>query len=131
MKRVAGLFCAGLALFGNRAYAGAETALQMKSYCEPIYNNSGVNSEGRLTNFPNTQEAWQCWGAFAAIQSLVVVVDSETHQELLRSCPAPDVTRLQMISIFVRYANNNPQLLNLPFAVVVMSSLSASFPCSK
>ena len=46
-------------------------------------------------------------------------------------CPSPGVDMKQQIAVFVKWAENNPEKWNRPFAYGIYTSWSEAWPCSK
>ena len=105
----------------------AETALEMRDSCKGIVDGPAV-LDGQVL-LPTTFEAGTCWGAFSAIQGFgTLAIEGETTG-LLRLCMPPEVTRKQLVEVFYRHANSNPQVLHEQWHYVAWLSIKEAFPC--
>jgi len=107
------------------AQEGQETAREMQSWCQPIAT-APIGSGGKVY-VPDAAQF--CWGAFAAIQQLGVMIIRKPPP-ILNFCAPPDASRVQMVRIFLRYAEKHPAELHLDFASVALHALVESFPCT-
>ena len=71
----------------------------------------------------------KCWGAFGAVQDLIVISDPNTNRPLLQVCAPPNSTRLQLVMIFQKYAERHPERAHEPFGIIVLEALGEAFPC--
>ena len=106
--------------------AKAETAGEMQSRCTGVAK--AVNGSDRSIEFLADPNSYQCWGAFTAVQELVIITDP-ADGPLLEVCVPSDSTRLEMIKIFQKYAEDHPQDGHLTFGYVVLKALWKAFPC--
>ncbi len=103
----------------------AQSAQQMLSACRPIALGE-VTSEG--VKFPRTFETGQCWGMFAMLQADVVKID-DRNRRILGACAPAESTRSQLIQIFVKYAESNPERLHEDGTSIALESLQRAFVC--
>ena len=116
------LFCV-IAFLSSSAFA--DSAQELLSTCRPI---AKADVTGDYVKFPQNFETGKCWGTFSVIQSVIVHVD-DARRPIYLVC-APSSSRLsQLITIFVAYAEKNPQRLHEESFVIALDSLRASFPC--
>jgi hypothetical protein len=115
------------ALLWDSLPAGAIGPTQeMVSACRSIVR---AEIKGDHIVLPTTFETGTCWGAFAAIQRAIRYADQEGT--FFAVC-APANSRLtQLITIFVTYAEKNPQRLHEEFFDVGIDSLREAFPCEQ
>lgn len=106
----------------------AETALELVSACRPI-TNAEIPEPGKVV-LPRTFSAGTCWGAFAFAQE-GTTYRSQDGMSWFGACPPDDSTRVQLISIFVAYAEKNPRRLHEGAISVVRAALTEAFPCRK
>ena len=115
--------------FGFTLRATAETAEQMLSACRPIAKAEIRDNDVRL---PETFGAGQCWGAFATLPRFVRMVDPSGRPVFGICRPSEGKSsRTQWITIFVKYADDHPEVLGRDFADVVLASLQHAFPCKQ
>ena len=107
--------------------ANAETAAEVGGWCLP-YDEVYAGAEGRFTN-PGGHEADLCWGAFAAVQELLRLVEPVHMRPFLPVCAPETSTRLQLIHIYRRYIAEHPERENSDFQLVLMDALQKAFPC--
>ena len=77
---------------------------------------------------PDSAGAWECWGAFIAIQQIMVYTDVQ-RRPLLSICAAPETTRIELIRVYSRYAEQHPEASHQRFAAVALLALTAAYPC--
>ncbi len=92
-----------------------------------------INGNLLLSNCENNEEGYLfCTGYISA------VTDSETalrlgwhiNSNLQTFClPENKITVGQLVKVFKKYANNNPQDLHLPAAFLVIQSFTQAWPC--
>ena len=104
-----------------------ETTLEMQSWCKPFATIS-VGNGGAFT-MPRDYYSYICWGAFASIQELSKIVNDNGKPMMIGICARQSSTRIQYIQIFLRYAQEHPELADADFAWVAGKALSEAFPC--
>jgi len=128
MKTVIRFFL-GILLFSCSSSAFADTAQEMLSACKPIARANISGGKGKVTG-PDTFNAGKCWGAFTVIQNAIERVD-DSMLLIYNICPPADSTRTKLISMFVDYAEKNPQRLQEDFFDVFVDALRKAFPCKR
>ncbi len=104
----------------------ADSAQEMLSACRPIARaNTG---DKRRVTIPDTFKAGKCWGAFTVIQNGIERVDDRMLL-IYNICAPAEITRIQLIAMFVDYAEKNPQRLQEDFFDVFIDALRKAFPC--
>jgi hypothetical protein len=126
MKTVIGFFWAILFVFCSTS-AFAETAQEMLLACRPIARANLPGGKGNVTG-PDTFSAGKCWGAFTVIQNGIERVDDRMLL-VYNICPPAGSNRTQLITMFVDYAEKNPQRLQEEFFDVFLDALRKAFPC--
>src|SRR5262245_46149498 len=81
--------------------AAVENAHELAGYCQSL--ERGAKGAGRHIYIPRTREALTCWGYMQAMQDLSVLADEEGHR-IMGACPPEQMTTLQLVQSFVRYA---------------------------
>jgi hypothetical protein len=104
--------------------ARAQTALEVESWCRD-FATIEIRVDGKI-NVPMTAE--RCWGAFTATQQLSVLGD-DTGRPMLKVCPPPAATRVQLVKVFLSYSGRHPELAHLSFGLVVWRAMDEAFPC--
>jgi hypothetical protein len=104
--------------------AFAESTQVMLSACRAI--TKAEMSEGTI-KLPQDFRTGMCWGAFAVLQEIIRHMDEPDHHTIYGVCPPANSKRSQLISIFVKYAENNPQRLHEDFFPVAIDSLREAF----
>lgn len=99
----------------------AETTEEMVSSCEAI-SAAGVISGGQVS-LPQDFNSGVCWGAFASIQTAVIMVDSNTLKPFFGLCVPAGSTRTQLIQIFLVYAQAHPEEYQKDYFPVALTSL--------
>ena len=126
MKTVIRFFL-GILFISCSSSAFAETAQEILSACRPIARANLSGGKGKVTG-PDTFTAGKCWGAFTVIQNAIERVDDRMLL-IYNICPPAESTRTQLISMFVDYAEKNPQRLQEDFFDVFTDALRKAFPC--
>jgi Ssp1 endopeptidase immunity protein Rap1a len=72
-----------------------------------------------------------CWGRFAAVQDFLSAIDEKDQRPLLGVCIPNDVSRIQLIKVYVRYVDEHPEKGHLFFFPVLMESMAKAFTCAK
>jgi len=106
----------------------AESTAQMLSACR-LVAQAPVKEKEDSFFMPPGEDAAKCWGFFMGLQSAIVLIPSKGAQPYLSVCAPPQSTRLQFVTIFVRYADENPQRLHEDVFLVALDALRAAFPC--
>ena len=78
-----------------------------------------------------TFAAGSCWGRFAVVQDFLNVIDEKDQRPLLGVCIPNDVSRIQLIKVYVRYVDEHPEKGHLFFFPVLMESMAKAFTCAK
>ena len=107
--------------------AQAVTGQQLLQQCQALERGAVVS--GETVRLPKGHDAAACWFYMAAVQDFAATVEREGGPSLLGSCVGPDVTRLQLIHAFTRYARAHPEDLDLRATALLIPALSAKFPC--
>ena len=107
--------------------ARAVTGQQLLDQCSAL--ERGAVTSGETVRLPQGQDAASCWVYMAAIQDLSATVEKEGGPSLIGSCVPPDVTRLQIVRTFTRYARARRDELSLRATALVIPALIGAFPC--
>ena len=127
MKMIILLILITSLLFDTPSFA--QSTQEMLSACKSLMTN--IKTNGNDVIFSNTFAEGKCWGAFSVVHSIINVVIIGETEPMFRVC-APDESKLtELISVFVKYADDNPQRLHEDFFMVAMNSLRITFPCKK
>jgi hypothetical protein len=106
--------------------AAVENAHELAGDCQSL--ERGVKGAGRHIYIPRTRDALICWGYIQAMQDLSVLVDENGHR-IMGACPPEQMTTLQLIRLFVRYASTHRSELPGNAVVAVLRALQKSYPC--
>jgi hypothetical protein len=121
------LLYAAVLVFIVAPLSKAETVEEMLSACRPTAD--ARVAEGKVY-IPDTRETGLCWGAFGAIQGLIVWV-SGNGTPILGVCAPANSKRTQLIAVFVLYAKNHPERYSEDFTRVAIPALREGFPCRR
>ena len=110
MKKTLALISLSLLLVLWSSSALGQSAHELLSECRPI---AKANVSGDYVKFPKNYETGHCWGTFAVIQEIIVHVDESLP--IYRVCAPESSSRSQLITVFVDYAEKNPQRLHEDF----------------
>ena len=74
------------------------------------------------------QEALTCWGYMQGMQDLSVLAD-ENGRRIMGACPPEQMTTLQLIRLFIRYASTHRNEIPGNAVVAVFRALGEAYPC--
>lgn len=117
--------CSAFLLFVAAPLSKAETTEEMLSACRPIAE-AKVSEDKAF--FSVNSETQLCWGAFGAIQGLIVWVSGD-NTPILSVCAPKNSKRTELIAVFVLYAKNHPERYSEDFTHVAIGVLREAFPC--
>jgi len=106
--------------------AAVEDAHELAGDCQSL--ERGAKGAGRHIYIPRTREALTCWGYMQGMQDLSVLVDENGHR-IMGACPPEQMTTLQLIRLFVRYASTHRSELPGNAVVAVFRALREAYPC--
>lgn len=100
--------------------ANAETGYDLFMRCQRGDNSADVDQNG---------EANRCVAYLSGIWDGMVSIENKEGIDIL--CPSHGVQRGQLTLIFMEWARQHPQSLNVTAADAALSSFSAAFPCRR
>jgi len=124
--RISALCLALGLLLASSAVAGAQSAGEMLHACE--FLQRGMHVEKDKIYYPASGEASKCWGFVIAVAQYAMIAD-QNGKTLLGACPGADMTPVEVIRIFVDYANAHPEKQELPAAAAAYNAMADAFPC--
>lgn len=107
-----------------------ENANQLLSSCELFLGSVRMQGNGFAIQ-TNDTNAHQCWGYIQAVQELSALVDDGARVPLTGACPPAETTGLQLVRVFVSFAQQHPEHLHERAAVMAIQSFKTAFPCSR
>jgi hypothetical protein len=87
-----------------------------------------MHVEGNKVYPPPGGDVRQCWGFMGAVLEYAALADRD-GRPLLAACPKPDTTTIQVLRVFIDYANSHPDKLGLSAAAVAFNAMADAFPC--
>ena len=102
--------------------------------CQRLLNSMQVFSGGQF-RYDGSPDSAECLGFIEAFHSLsyFYLVDYATRlpekKSILRVCPPRGVGTVQMVRMFVKYANDHPADLNQDAIFLMLSTLSQNYSC--
>jgi Rap1a immunity proteins len=128
LMRHARILPIGLVAIVAFAWSGAavENAHELAGDCQSL--ERGAKGAGRHIYIPRTREALTCWGYMQGMQDLSVLAD-ENGRRIMGACPPEQMTTLQLIRLFVRYASTHRSELPGNAVVAVFRALGEAYPC--
>jgi hypothetical protein len=105
----------------------AETAGEVSGRCA-VYDNAVAGPDQRVTA-AQSEYSQTCWGAFASLQDLMVVVEQRGNKPILEICAQPESTRLELVHVFRHYVREHAEHEHEPFGIVLLASMRSAFPC--
>ena len=106
--------------------AAVENAHELAAYCQSL--ERGAKGSGRHVYIPRTREALTCWGYMQGMQDLSVLAN-ENGRRIMGAYPPEQMTTLQLIRLFVRYASTHRSELPGNAVVAVFRALGEAYPC--
>ena len=106
--------------------AAIENAPELAGYCQSL--ERFAKGAGRHIYIPRTREALICWGYMQGMQDLSVLADGNGRR-IMGACPPEQMTTLQLIRLFVRYASTHRSELPGNAVVAVFRALGEAYPC--
>jgi hypothetical protein len=106
--------------------AAVENAHELAGDCQSL--ERGAKGAGRHIYIPRTREALICWGYMQGMQDLSVLVDENGHR-IMDACPPEQMTTLQLIRLFVRFASTHRSELPGNAVVALFRALREAYPC--
>ena len=119
----------GLALVCCAAYAGDAdpfSASEVASWCQPY--KTAVLHDGHI-GVQATSDSQACYGAFLAIQQFSTTRLGAVHVSILKTCLPEKSDLLELITVFLHYADEHPERGHEKFTDVVLSSFWEAYPC--
>jgi hypothetical protein len=119
----------GLLLAIAPGTAGAQSALEMRSYCQPLLEAELLADD--QVAIPRTFNVGRCWGSFQTFQGLSTFRDlvDGRPEALLGICAPESATLLQYVKVFTDYADAHPERLHEDWHHVAWTALAREFPC--
>ena len=115
------------AAFIVTAPAQAVTGQELLRHCEALERGAVVSDE--TVRLPKGQEAAACWVYMGAAQDFAATAEEEGGPSVVGSCVPAEVTRIELVRAFTRYARAHRADLALRATALVIPALSAAFPC--
>jgi hypothetical protein len=120
-------FVSLVASFGPNTAQAISTGLDLLQSCQQLERTA--HTSGDRIIWAQVQDADICWGYIQAVQQFSVLVNPDTKQTIIYSCPPPDSTTLQFVRIVTAYARSHPQQLHDQAMTIAMKAIQAAFPC--
>ena len=111
------------------APAQAVTGRELLRQCEVLERGAVVS--GETVRLPKGQEAAACWVYIGAAQDFAATAEEEGGPSVVGSCVPAEVTRIELVRAFTRYARAHRADLALRATALVIPALSAAFPCGQ
>jgi hypothetical protein len=119
-----------LLLAGCVPAASFENANELLSGCELFLGSVRMQGTGFAIQ-TNDTNAHQCWGYIQAVQALSAVVNEGDKFPITHACLPPTSTGLQLVRVFVSYAQRHPENLHERAGSMALDAFRAAFPCPK
>lgn len=121
------LFCSVICLITvSGPLARAQSASKMLSACEILQR--GMHVEQTTVYLPPGGDAHQCWGYMNSVLDYSVLANQD-GKPILGACVSAETTVIDVIRLFVRYANAHRDKLNLSAAAIAYNAMAEAFPC--
>src|SRR2546430_2820937 len=109
-------------LHGARPQSKTRTSWQII-----VKGSSAALRARRHIYIPRTREALTCWGYMQGMQDLSVLAN-ENGRRIMGACPPEQMTTLQLIRLFVRYASTHRSELPGNAVVAVVPTPRVALP---
>jgi hypothetical protein len=107
----------------------AGSANELLGRCESFL--SGLRQRGDEFTIRNDDpNAHECWGYIRAFQDMSSMVD-DAGSTITRACPPAESTGIQLVRVFVSYAQKHTADLHQPAGWMALYAFRAAFPCPK
>jgi hypothetical protein len=126
MKRIILLTVISSLLFVTPSFA--ESTLEMLLACKGFLKETERGGTKKLSTA--TYDSELCRGAFMVLQNILYYYEAD-GTPILRACVPKDVTRTQLISGFVKYAEDNQRRLREDFTMTAVNYIQDAYPCKK
>jgi hypothetical protein len=113
-------------IFISGSAASAQSASKILRACETLQR--GMHLERTTIFLPPGDDAHQCWGYMNAVLDYAVLANRD-GKPLLGACVSAETTAIDIIRLFISYANAHPDKLNLSAAAVAYNAMAEAFPC--
>jgi hypothetical protein len=123
---IAGFFLVQAVLLGSMSPGAGMAGQQLLQTCEFLLRESKIAPDGRVSV---SKDAAPCWFYISAIQDFAVITDASSKRPRVGFCLPPESTLMQLIRIFVDYAQRNPAQLHESGAWLSAAALAQAFPC--
>ena len=121
------LVTALLILASNSLAGHFYTTAHMSLACTSVLQ---AELEGKSDTLKQDYNTGVCLGAFSTIKEVIKLEDNENNK-IFNICSPSEITRNQLISVFVNYAQKNPKQLPVNYFTVAMKSLLKAFSCTE
>src|SRR4051794_21825480 len=112
------------------ASAQAKTAGDLLISCEALERGLESRGEGKVWVPAPGMECWHYMSAVQDLSRLAERADDEATT-LLRICPPPKSTLVQLVRVFTAYARAHPSALHVDAASIAVAALGEAFPCPR
>ena len=126
MKRIILLIMASSLIFVTPSFA--ESTLEVLLACKSFLKDT--DRKGTKKSLPASSDSELCRGAFMVIQNTLYFYEAD-GTPILRACVPKEVTRTQLISVFVKYAEDNKRRLHDDFTMTAVNCIQDAYPCKK
>lgn len=114
-----------LALLGTPA--DAITGKNLLRQCEAL--EKGAVLKGQSVTIPAGRDPGECWAYMSAVQDFTGTVEQEGGPSILGSCIPPEITRLDIIRAFTKYARAHRAELDVRATAMIIQALAAAYAC--
>ncbi len=124
---VGAAFAAAMAL-GDRG-ASAQSTNELLTGCQVLVTSA--RASGDRTTISKEPTASVCWGFMGAVQELSDMSFDGGLRTVTGACLPSEITRLQLIRVFLSYAQAHPEKLHYPASQLVLVAWTEAFPCKR
>lgn len=107
-----------------------ESANELLSTCERFLAVAKIDGD-RVSLTRNEPPAFECWGYLGAFQQLSAIRYDGEKLSVTRACLPAESSLVQLIRVFVSYAQKHPEELHKRASLVALDAFQAAFPCRK
>ncbi len=123
-----GAALAAVTALGDRS-ASTQSANELLTGCQVVV--SSARASGDRITVSKEPTASICWGFMGAMQELSEMSFGGGLRTVTGVCLPSEITRLQLIRVFLSYAQAHPEKHHHPASQLVLEAWTEAFPCKR
>jgi hypothetical protein len=106
--------------------AGAQTGTELLQYCTEFEREAHMVGTDQVWMPSKNTNVGYCFGFIRGIMVLYAVANNDKL-----GCLAPEVTPIQLVYVFNKYAREHPEQLHIKSGMLALIAINEAFPCKK